>query len=342
METNNILEFICNIPKAELHVHIEGTFEPELMFEIAARNHITLKYRDVEALREAYQFRNLQEFLDIYYIGSQALKTERDFYDLTTSYLTKAASQNILHTEIFFDPQTHHENGVAFPVVFNGIYDALQDAEKNLGIHGDVIMCFLRHLDEASAFATLQQALPFKDKIIGVGLDSSERGNPPHKFIRVFEAARQAGFVAVAHAGEEGPVDYIHDSLELLKISRIDHGNNSKDDALLIAKIAQQRIPLTMCPLSNLKLQVVKDLRHHPLKTLLDNKVVATVNSDDPAYFGGYLNENYIAIQQALELWHDDIITLAKNSFEASFIDAAQKQTYMNRIDTFVSDFNAS
>ena len=341
MEDNNIVEFICKIPKAELHLHIEGTFEPELMFKIAERNHIKLKYQNVDELKAAYNFNNLQEFLDIYYIGSQVLKTEQDFYDLTIAYLTKASGQHIMHTEIFFDPQTHLENGVPFPVFFNGIYNAIVAAEKVLGIRVELILCFLRHLDEASAFDTLEQALPFKDKIIGIGLDSSEKGNPPEKFRRVFEKAVQYGFMPVAHAGEEGPVDYIHEALELLKIKRIDHGNRSKDDAQLLGKIARHKIPLTLCPLSNLKLQVVKDLKEHPLKHFLDNDIVATVNSDDPAYFGGYLNENLIAVQQALNLQKDDIVRLAKNSFEASFISAEQKKHYLGLVDAFVSEFKS-
>ena len=294
---DNISDFICNIPKAELHLHIEGTFEPEQMFEIAARNYITTEFQTIEELRNAYKFNNLQEFLDIYYTGAYVLRNEIDFYEMTMAYLKKAAEQNIVHTEIFFDPQTHLHNGVPFEVFFNGIYKAVVDAEKVYSIHTGIIMCFLRHLSEESAFNTLELALPYKDKILGVGLDSSEVGNPPEKFSRVFEKARQLGFLTVAHAGEEGPVAYIHEALDILKIDRIDHGNNSKDSEVLMDEIARKRIALTMCPLSNLKLAVVKDLKDHPLRKFLEKNIAVTINSDDPAYFGGYLNENLIAVQ---------------------------------------------
>ncbi|HOY31712.1 MAG TPA: adenosine deaminase [Bacteroidales bacterium] len=336
---NTISDFICNIPKAELHLHIEGTFEPEQLFEIAARNYITIEYKSIEELRSAYKFNNLQEFLDIYYTGAYVLQTEKDFYELTMAYLKKAAEQNIVHTEIFFDPQTHLHNGVPFPVFFKGIYDAITDAKKRYSINTGIIMCFLRHLSEESAFQTLEIALPYKDKILGVGLDSSEVGNPPEKFTRVFQKAREYGFLTVAHAGEEGPSAYISEALDLLKIARIDHGNNSKDNDQLMDEIALKKIPLTMCPLSNLKLAVVKDLKDHPLKKFLDKKIPVTVNSDDPAYFGGYLNENLIAIQQALNLTSDDIITLVKNSFEASFIDKQQKEKYLSMVDNFVAEY---
>jgi len=336
---DNISEFICNIPKAELHLHIEGTFEPEQMFEIAARNYITIEYQSIEELRNAYKFNNLQEFLDIYYTGAYVLQTEKDFYELTMAYLKKAAGQNIVHTEIFFDPQTHLHNGVPFSVFFNGIYKAVIDAEKQYSIHTGLIMCFLRHLSEKSAFDTLEMSLPYKDKILGVGLDSSEVGNPPEKFCRVFEKARQYGFLAVAHAGEEGPAAYIHEALDLLKIDRIDHGNNSKDSEVLMDEIARKKIPLTMCPLSNLKLAVVKDLKDHPLRKFLDKNIAVTINSDDPAYFGGYLNENLIAMQKALNLTFDDIIILVKNSFEASFIDKQQKENYLQLVDDFVAEY---
>ncbi len=336
---NNISDFICNIPKAELHLHIEGTFEPEQMFEIAARNYITINYKSVDELRDAYKFNNLQEFLDIYYTGAYVLQTEKDFYDLTMAYLTKAGDQNVVHTEIFFDPQTHLHNNVSFEVFFNGIYNAVVDAEKLFSIHTGIIMCFLRHLSEQSAFATLEMALPYKDKILGVGLDSSEVGNPPEKFSRVFKKARQYGFLTVAHAGEEGPVSYVREALELLKIDRIDHGNNSKDSDVLMDEIALKKIPLTMCPLSNLKLAVVKDLKEHPLKSFLDKNILVTVNSDDPAYFGGYMNENLLAIQKALNLSHEDIVTLVKNSFEASFVSRQQKDNYLSMVDNFVAEY---
>lgn len=339
---NRISEFIDQIPKAELHLHIEGTFEPELMFTIAARNNITLTYKSVEELRNAYNFNNLQEFLDIYYIGSKVLKYEQDFYDLTLAYLKKAASQNVIHTEIFFDPQTHLENKVPFEVFFNGMYRATVDAEKQYHIHSALIMCFLRHLSEASAFDTLILSLPFRDKILGVGLDSSELDNPPAKFKNVFAKAKSMGLKLVAHAGEEGPVAYIRDALDHLEIHRIDHGNQTKDDEQLMMEVAEKRIPLTMCPLSNLKLAVVKDLKDHPLKKLMDKKVFVTVNSDDPAYFGGYMNENLQAVQTALNLTHNDIVVLARNSFEASFISQDKKDHYFALIDNFIKNFNCS
>jgi adenine deaminase len=339
---NRIAEFIAQIPKAELHLHIEGTFEPELMFIIAARNNVKLAYENVDALRKAYHFKNLQEFLDIYYIGSKVLQREEDFYDLTMAYLRKAASQQVAHAEIFFDPQTHLENNIPFTVFFNGIYKATVDAEKLYRIHSGLIMCFLRHLSEASAFDMLEQSRPFLDKIMGVGLDSSELGNPPVKFKNVFAKAKSMGLKRVAHAGEEGPAAYIRDAIDHLHILRIDHGNKTKDDEQLMLEIAEKRIPLTMCPLSNLKLAVVKDLKDHPLKDLMDKNVFVTINSDDPAYFGGYVNENMYALQQALDLTHDDIVVLAKNSFEASFITQDKKDYYFTMIDNFVRNFNHS
>lgn len=318
-------ELIAISPKAELHLHIEGTFEPELMFRIAGRNGISLKYRSVDELRKAYEFNNLQEFLDIYYTGASLLQTEEDFYDLTMEYLKKAARENIVHTEIFFDPQTHTSRGVPFAVVINGIHRALKDGEKlrvkdyDRGITSNLIMCFLRHLSEDDAFKTLSEAIPFKDKIIAVGLDSSEVGHPPAKFKNVFEAALKEGFKTVAHAGEEGPAGYVWEAIELLKVSRIDHGNRSISDPALIDEIVKREIPLTMCPLSNQKLKVQANLAGHPLKEMMDKGVIVTVNSDDPAYFGGYLNENYLAISKALNLTEDDIRKLIENSFRGSF-----------------------
>ncbi len=318
-------ELIAISPKAELHLHIEGTFEPELMFRIAGRNGISLKYKSVDELRKAYEFNNLQEFLDIYYTGASLLQTEEDFYDLTMEYLKKAARENIVHTEIFFDPQTHTSRGVPFAVVINGIHKALKDGEKlrvkdhDRGITSNLIMCFLRHLSEDDAFKTLSEAIPFKDKIIAVGLDSSEVGHPPAKFKNVFEAALKEGFKTVAHAGEEGPAGYVREAIELLKVSRIDHGNRSISDPALIDEIVKRGIPLTMCPLSNQKLKVQANLAGHPLKEMMDKGVIVTVNSDDPAYFGGYLNENYLAISKALNLTEDDIRKLIENSFRGSF-----------------------
>lgn len=324
-KTINIEELIAKSPKAELHLHIEGTFEPELMFRIAGRNGISLKYKSVDELRKAYEFNNLQEFLDIYYTGASLLQTEEDFYDLTMEYLKKAARENIVHTEIFFDPQTHTSRGVPFAVVINGIHRALKDGEKlrvkdhDRGITSNLIMCFLRHLSEDDAFKTLSEAIPFKDKIIAVGLDSSEVGHPPAKFKNVFEAALKEGFKTVAHAGEEGPAGYVREAIELLKVSRIDHGNRSISDPALIDEIVKRGIPLTMCPLSNQKLKVQANLAGHPLKEMMDKGVIVTVNSDDPAYFGGYLNENYLAISKALNLTEDDIRKLIENSFRGSF-----------------------
>ncbi|PKO98082.1 MAG: adenosine deaminase [Bacteroidetes bacterium HGW-Bacteroidetes-8] len=335
-------EFIKRIPKAELHLHIEGTFEPELMFKIAGRNGIKIKYKSVDELKKAYEFNNLQEFLDIYYTGASILKTEEDFYDLTMEYLKKAARENIVHTEIFFDPQTHTSRGIPFAVVINGIHSALKDGEKlrvkdyDRGITSKMIMCFLRHLSEDDAFKTLREAIPFKEKIIAVGLDSSEVGHPPSKFKNVFEAALKEGFKTVAHAGEEAPSEYVWEAIELLKVSRIDHGNRSISDSALIDEIVRREIPLTMCPLSNQKLKVQANLAGHPLKEMMNKGVIVTVNSDDPAYFGGYLNENYLAISTALSLSNDDIYRLAKNSFTASFLDHKSKQRMFQLLDQWV------
>src|SRR3989339_1978930 len=325
-------ELINTIPKAELHLHIEGTFEPELMFRIAGRNGIKLKYNSVDELRKAYEFNNLQEFLDIYYTGASLLTTEEDFYDLTMEYLKKAVSQSVYHTEIFFDPQTHTSRGVEFDTIINGITAALKDgrglkiSEAQTGISSKLIMCFLRHLSEEDAFKTLHCALKHKDKIIAVGLDSSEVGHPPAKFRNVFEAALKEGFLTVAHAGEEGPAEYVWEAIDLLKVSRIDHGNRSISNPDLINEIIDREIPLTMCPLSNQKLKVEKDLTQHPLKEMLNKGIIVTVNSDDPAYFGGYINENLTAISDALSLSNNDIYRLARTSFTASFLDFKSKQ----------------
>jgi len=329
--------FIENMPKAELHLHIEGTFEPELMFEIAQRNGIDLPYSDVEALRKAYDFSQLQDFLDIYYQGMNVLQKEQDFYDLTWAYLQRIHAQNVLHTEIFFDPQGHTSRGVAFETALNGIYRAMQDGQQQLGISFGVIMCFLRHLDADDAMATLQQALPYKDKIIGVGLDSSELGHPPEKFTAVFEKARAEGFRIVAHAGEEGPPEYIYQALDLLKVERIDHGNRALEDEALTQRIAAEGMTLTVCPLSNLKLCVVDDLKNHPMRKMLDAGLKATMNSDDPAYFGGYMNENFLQLTEALNLTKDEVVTLARNGFEAAFIPEDQKQVMIDKLDAFVA-----
>ena len=284
MNTTTLKNFIKTIPKAELHLHIEGTFEPELMFKIAKRNNLKIKYKSVEELKKAYNFNNLQEFLDIYYEGAKVLIEEQDFYDMTWAYLKKVHLQNVTHTEIFFDPQTHTDRKIKFGTVIEGIHKALEDGQKKLGITSKLIMCFLRHLDEETAVKTLKEALNYKDWITAVGLDSSEVGNPPSKFQNVFEQARNEGFLTVAHAGEEGPAEYIWEALNLLKVSRIDHGNHCLDDEKLVKELVNRKIPLTVCPLSNLKLKVVKDLKNHPLKAMLDKGLLVTINSDDPAY----------------------------------------------------------
>lgn len=329
----SIEEFIKNIPKAELHVHIEGTFEPELMFEIAKRNNISLRYKTVEEVKNAYNFTDLQSFLDIYYAGAKVLVHEKDFYDLTWAYLEKAHSQNVQHAEIMFDPQTHTSRGIEFKTVISGITRALHNAKNKWEITSNLIMCFLRHLSEDEAFKTLEMALDYKDLIIATGLDSSEKGHPPSKFERVFEMARKEGFLTVAHAGEEGPAEYVWEALNLLKVSRIDHGNNSLNDEELVHELVKKQIPLTVCPLSNLKLKVVSDMKNHPLKKMLDAGLLATVNSDDPAYFGGYVNENFFAVAVALNLSKEEITVLAKNSFYASFLDENKKQEMIEKID---------
>jgi len=330
-------EFIYKIPKAELHLHIEGSFEPDLMFEIAKRNNINIKFNSIEEVKAAYNFNNLQEFLDIYYEGAGVLLYEKDFYDMTWAYLEKIHTENVLHTEIFFDPQTHTERGISFDVVINGIYKALEDGKEKLGISYKIIMCFLRHLDEKSAFETLDFSLKHKEKIIGVGLDSSEKGNPPSKFKKVFEKAISEGFLTVAHAGEEGSAEYVWEALDLLKVSRIDHGNRSLEDDDLIEKLSDIQMPLTLCPLSNLKLKVIKDMKEYPLLTMMFKNLMCTINSDDPAYFGGYLSENYIAVTNALELDKEIIYQLAKNSFNASFLSENEKVKLINKLDVFYS-----
>lgn len=335
MSEMSIENFIKGIPKAELHLHIEGTFEPELIFKIAQRNNIKINYSSVEELKKAYNFNNLQEFLDIYYTGAAVLLHEQDFYDLTWAYLEKIHSQNVIHTEIFFDPQTHTHRGVKFDIVIGGIIRALQDAEVKLGVTSKLIMSFLRHLDEASAFKTLEDGIRHKDKIVGVGLDSSEVGNPPSKFQRVFEQAKKEGFLTMAHAGEEGPAEYVWEALNLLKIERIDHGNNSLNDEKLVNELVNRKMPLTVCPLSNLKLKVVKDIKKHPLKIMMDKGILVTINSDDPAYFGGYMDENYLAMAAALNLSKKDIRDLAKNAFIASFLSEDQKNKMIEKVDRF-------
>ena len=336
-ETGSIESFIHNIPKAELHVHIEGTLEPPLMFKLAKRNSISLKYTSVSELRKAYKFSNLQSFLDIYYEGAQVLLHEQDFYDMAWAYLKKLARQNVIHAEIFFDPQTHTSRGVSFEVVVKGIHRALQDGKEKLGISSSLIMCFLRHLSVKSAMETLEESIPFSNMISGVGLDSSEVGNPPIKFKEVFLKARSQGYLTnVAHAGEEGPPEYIWQALNELGVSRIDHGVRSLEDKSLVLELVKKQIPLTICPLSNVKLGVFSSIKEHNLKKLLDSGLNVCVNSDDPAYFGGYMAENLLAVQRALNLTHKDIYLLAKNSFSASFLSEDRKQELISNLDSFV------
>lgn len=327
--------FIENLPKAELHLHIEGTFEPELMFKIAQRNNIKLKHQSVDELKKAYSFDCLQDFLDIYYQGAGVLITEQDFYDLTYSYLEKCASQNVRHTEIMFDPQTHTERGIAFGTIISGISKAIADAKQKLNVSALIIMSYLRHLSEADAFRTLEQSLAFKNKITAVGLDSSEKGNPPAKFKNVFEASVEEGFIPVAHAGEEGDADYIWEAIDVLIVKRIDHGNNCLQDDKLVQEIIDRDIALTVCPLSNLALQVIQDLKDHPLKNMMDSGLNTTINSDDPAYFGGYVNQNYIAIQIALDLSKEELYKLARNSFQYSFLPNNEKDAYLKELDEY-------
>jgi adenine deaminase len=328
--------FIERIPKAELHIHIEGSLEPEQMFEFARRNGLTLPFQSVDEVRSAYQFADLQAFLQLYYQGVRALVTEKDFYDLTWAYLGKVHAQNVRHVEMFFDPQAHTRRRIAFETAINGIHHASQDAKQRLGISSKLVMCFLRDLSEEAAMATLEQALPFKDRIVAVGLDSSEVGNPPEKFISVFDRARKEGFLTVAHAGEEGPPDYIRQALDTLKVSRIDHGVRCIEDSDLTQRLAADGIPLTVCPLSNIMLRVFNCMEKHNLKQLLERGLCVTVNSDDPAYFGGYLTENLLAAQKALGLDRNDIYCLARNSFRAAFLRPDEKQVFLDELDNYL------
>ncbi len=328
-------EFIENLPKAELHLHIEGSFEPELMFKIAKRNTIEIPFKSVKEIEDAYQFSCLQDFLDIYYQGANVLQTEEDFFDLTFSYLTKCNEQNVRHTEIMFDPQTHTERGIPFKTVITGIVRAQEKAKEEFGITSLLIMSFLRHLSEDAAFKTLEESLPYKDKITCVGLDSSEKGNPPSKFKNVYAKAIEIGYIPVAHAGEEGDADYVWEAIDILKVKRIDHGNNALQDEKLVQEIIKRDIALTVCPLSNTALKVVEDLKDHPLKKMLKTGLKVTINSDDPAFFGGQVNKNYIEVQKALDLSKEDIYTLAKNSFQYSFLDEKTKQKYITELETY-------
>jgi adenosine deaminase len=335
-------KFLRALPKAELHLHIEGTLEPELMFELAKRNQIELPFESVPEVKKAYNFANLQSFLDLYYRGMQVLQQEQDFYDLTWAYLQKAASQNVRHTEIFFDPQSHTERGIPFETIHAGIYRALQKARSEYGISSQLILCFLRHLSAEQAMATLTEALPYKETIVAVGLDSSEQGNPPAKFKAVFERALAENFLTVAHAGEEGPPEYIWEALRLLHVSRIDHGVGCSEDADLLDYLIEGQIPLTVCPLSNVKLKVFDSMEQHNLKKLLNLGLCVTVNSDDPAYFGGYVTENYQAAAAALKLSQSEIYQLAKNSFRASFVSKEVKDALIAELDSFVGHFSKS
>lgn len=329
--------YIANLPKVELHLHIEGSLEPELMFELAGRNRREIPFSSVEEVAEAYKFNNLQDFLDIYYQGMNVLQTAQDFFDLTWAYLARVRAQNVRHVEIFFDPQGHTERGVAFDVVVDGITSALAEGEEKLGVTSRLIMCFLRHLPESSALETLDQALPHKHRIAGVGLDSSEVGFPPSGFRKVFARARSEGLLAVAHAGEEGPPAYVWEALDDLKVDRVDHGNRALEDDALVNRLVAHRIPLTVCPLSNLKLRVVTDMARHPLRTMLERGLKATVNSDDPAYFGGYMTENLLAVTDALHLGKDHLVQLSRNAIAASFATDARKQELQTELENYAS-----
>lgn len=325
---------IRQLPKVELHLHIEGTLEPEMMFSLAGKHGAKLPYASVEAVRKAYAFHDLQSFLDLYYAGCDVLRDRRDFYALAMAYFTRAHADNVVHAELFFDPQTHTVRGIPLEVVFMGLRDAMEDAHRRYGITSDLILCFLRHLSEEDALATLDAALPFRSEFVGVGLDSGEKGNPPSKFQRVFAKARSLGLRAVAHAGEEGPAAYIKEALDLLKVERIDHGVRIVEDAALVDRVVRDQIPLTVCPLSNLKLCVVKDLKDHNFAKLLRKGVAVTINSDDPAYFGGYIGENYVATAKAVQLTEDEVVTVAENAVRASFMPAQAKAGLLSKIRT--------
>lgn len=328
-----VKSFIEGMPKAELHLHIEGTLEPELMFELALRNRVHLPFDSPDEVRRAYAFSDLQSFLDIYYQGSRVLLHDRDFFDLTWAYLRKAKEQNIRHTEVFFDPQAHTARGVPIGAVIEGIHHALANGERELGISSKLILCFLRDLSAEQAMQTLESALPYRDYVAGVGLDSSERGHPPEKFTKVFGRARDEGFFVVAHAGEEGPPEYVWQALDTLGVSRIDHGVRAIEDAALVERLRAERVPLTVCPLSNVKLRVFDSIHKHNLPELLDADLIVTINSDDPAYFGGYINENFIAVQEAFNLTKGELATLARNSFEASFLAEDQRREVLRELD---------
>jgi adenosine deaminase len=334
--------FIRALPKIELHLHIEGSLEPELMFELARRNRVAIPFASADEVRAAYEFSNLQTFLDIYYQGANVLIEEQDFFDLCWAYLLRCRQDNVLHTEIFFDPQTHTDRGIKFDTVINGLQRALERGRSELDISSSLIMCFLRHLDEESAFSTLQQALPHRDKIVAVGLDSAEAGNPPKKFQRVFEAALEAGFLSVAHAGEEGPASYIRDAISLLKVSRIDHGVRCVEDPDLVQQLIDTRMPLTVCPLSNIKLRVFDDMGQHNLVDLLRRGLCVTVNSDDPAYFGGYMTDNFLALAEAHAMTHSEIAQFSLNAIEASFTSSERKHQLVASVEEYLSQQSKS
>ncbi len=321
------------LPKAELHLHIEGTFEPELIFALAERNRVRLPYASIDELRRAYEFTNLQSFLDLYYAAMAVLRTEADFAELAHAYFARAREQGVVHAELFFDPQAHTARGVPFETVIDGLWSAVRESERRYGITSKLIMCFLRDQSAESAMATLERALPYGERIVAVGLDSAEVGNPPSKFARVFERALAEGWKTVAHAGEEGPPAYVWEALDLLRVSRVDHGVRSLEDPRLVARLRDERVPLTVCPLSNVKLRVVDTLRDHPLGRMLDAGLVATVNSDDPAYFGGYAGDNFREVAAALSLADDALVTLARNSFEAAFLDEKTREAYLARLE---------
>ncbi len=334
-------ELLCAMPKTELHMHIEGSLEPELIFALAKRNDVRLRYPSVEALRAAYDFSDLQSFLDIYYAGASVLQQPQDFYDMAWAYFLRAKADNVVHAEIFFDPQTHTERKVSMRTVITGLHRACVDAQTQLGISSSLILCFLRHLSEDEAFETFEEAFPFRDKFIGVGLDSSERGHPPEKFERVFKRAAQLGFKLVAHAGEEGPPAYMWSALDVLKVQRIDHGVQAIHDEVLMARLAKERMPLTVCPLSNHKLCVFPDLAQHNLGRMLERGLCVMLNSDDPAYFGGYLNDNYVQTFAALGLNAAHAYQLASNSFEASFVSPDPKALWRQQLDDCFAQFGA-
>jgi len=331
-------EWLNTLPKVELHMHLEGSLEPELMLELARRNNIELPFGSVDELRQAYAFSNLQDFLDIYYQGASVLRVEQDFYDLTWAYLEICRQQNVVHVEPFFDPQTHTDRGISFETVITGITRALKDGDRQLGISSGLIMCFLRHLSEEAAFSTLTRAGPYLDQIIAVGLDSSEKGHPPEKFSRVFTRAREMGLLTVAHAGEEGPAGYIWTAINDLKVSRIDHGVRSSDDPELMTHLVETRLPLTVCPLSNTKLRVFDDMSQHNILEMLDSGVCVTVNSDDPAYFRAYMNQNFIALQEEGDFTKEEILQLSRNAFEVAWVDEPQRQVFLQALDSYAAD----